>query len=76
MSFVASKDQRSTETSPEKVLSLVNESVRSDSNNDRDISVSTLKSSPERSDMSHNPSSPFEDVDSLEDSFSMIQKYY
>lgn len=76
LSFVASKDQRSRETSPEKALSLVNESVRSDSNNDRDISVSTLKSSPERSDMSHNPSSPFEDVDSLEDSFSMIQKYY
>lgn len=77
LSFVAAKDERSRENSPEKALSLFNESVRSDSNNDRDVSVSTLRSSPERSIKSPSgTSSPFEEIDSLEDSFSMIQKYY
>ena len=77
LSFVAAKDERSRENSPEKALSRLNESVRSDSNNDRDVSVSTLRSSPERSIKSPSgTSSPFEEIDSLEDSFSMIQKYY
>lgn len=76
LSFLAAKDERNSE-SPEKRVGESPKSVGEERlSDDHSNSISTLRDSPERSPKSRRAVSPFEEVDSLEDSFSMIQKYY